>query len=183
MKSGPHLPQLEKALAQKWRPNITINQSRNKSLKKKKLKSGHVTPLFKVLPWFELLRIKSKTWPTDLVLTSLDLSPIIFLPSLSGLQPDWLFFFSSWPPWSFFTCWSMCLETHHHFLHLTDAYSSSWSQLKHHFSGKSSIINSRSVQILHYVLSISLEQTDEIMFMNLQRSEPDPKKWWPFPGM
>ena len=27
MKSGPHLPQLDKALAQKRRPNIAINQS------------------------------------------------------------------------------------------------------------------------------------------------------------
>ena len=26
MKSGPHLPQLEKALAQKWRPNTAINK-------------------------------------------------------------------------------------------------------------------------------------------------------------
>ena len=32
MKSGPHLPQLEKALAQKRRPNTAIN----KSIKKKK---------------------------------------------------------------------------------------------------------------------------------------------------
>ena len=31
MKSGPRLPQLEKALAQKRRPNIAINQSINKS--------------------------------------------------------------------------------------------------------------------------------------------------------
>ena len=31
MKSGPRLPQLEKALAQKRRPNIVINQSKNKS--------------------------------------------------------------------------------------------------------------------------------------------------------
>ena len=40
MKSGPCLPQLEKALAQKWRPNVAINQSINKinkSLKNKKL--------------------------------------------------------------------------------------------------------------------------------------------------
>ena len=37
MKSGPCSPQLEKALAQKWRPSITINQSINKSLKKKKM--------------------------------------------------------------------------------------------------------------------------------------------------
>ena len=29
MKSGPHLPQLERALAQKRRPNIAINQSIN----------------------------------------------------------------------------------------------------------------------------------------------------------
>ena len=36
MKSGPRLLQLEKALAQKRRPNIAINQSVNKSLKKKK---------------------------------------------------------------------------------------------------------------------------------------------------
>ena len=40
MRSGPHLPQLEKALAQKRRPNIAINQSINQSrnLKKKKKK-------------------------------------------------------------------------------------------------------------------------------------------------
>ena len=31
MKSGPRLPQLEKALAQKRRPNIAINQSINKT--------------------------------------------------------------------------------------------------------------------------------------------------------
>ena len=31
MKSGPHLPQLEKAIAQKRRPNIAINQSIKKS--------------------------------------------------------------------------------------------------------------------------------------------------------
>ena len=34
MKSGPRLPQLEKALAQKRRPNIAINQPINQSLKK-----------------------------------------------------------------------------------------------------------------------------------------------------
>ena len=38
MKSGPRSPQLEKAPAQKRRPNIAINQSINKSLKKKKKK-------------------------------------------------------------------------------------------------------------------------------------------------
>ena len=36
MKSGPCLPQLEKALAQKRRPNIAINQSINLFKKKKK---------------------------------------------------------------------------------------------------------------------------------------------------
>ena len=36
MKSGPPSPQLERALAQKRGPNIAINQSINKSLKKKK---------------------------------------------------------------------------------------------------------------------------------------------------
>ena len=34
MKSGPRLPQLEKALEQKLRPNIAINQSINQSFKK-----------------------------------------------------------------------------------------------------------------------------------------------------
>ena len=37
MKSGPHLPQLERALAQKRRPNIAINQSITKEILKKKL--------------------------------------------------------------------------------------------------------------------------------------------------
>ena len=37
MKSGPHLPQLEKALAQKRRPNTAINKI---NLKKKKKKDG-----------------------------------------------------------------------------------------------------------------------------------------------
>ena len=45
MKSGPHLPQLEKALAQKRGPNTASNQSINQSinefkLKKKKLPSA-----------------------------------------------------------------------------------------------------------------------------------------------
>ena len=35
MKSGPRLPQLEKALAQKRRPNTAINQSINKKRKTK----------------------------------------------------------------------------------------------------------------------------------------------------
>ena len=43
MKSGPRLPQLEKALEQKRRPNIAINQSINKSLKKNSNKG---------LPWW-----------------------------------------------------------------------------------------------------------------------------------
>ena len=40
MKSGSHLPQLEKALAQKRRPNIAINQSINKKSKRKKKRGG-----------------------------------------------------------------------------------------------------------------------------------------------
>ena len=35
MRSGPRLPQLEKALAQKRRPNIAINQSINQLINKK----------------------------------------------------------------------------------------------------------------------------------------------------
>ena len=43
MKSGPHLPQLEKALAQKQRLNIAINQSINQLKKKKeKLRNGRL---------------------------------------------------------------------------------------------------------------------------------------------
>ena len=38
VRSGPHLPQLGKALAQKRRPNIAINQSINQSIFKKKKK-------------------------------------------------------------------------------------------------------------------------------------------------
>ena len=41
-KSGPRLPQLEKALAQKRRPNIAIKQSINKSLKKKNENRVHI---------------------------------------------------------------------------------------------------------------------------------------------
>ena len=38
MKSGPRSPQLEKALAQKWRPNTAKNKERKKeALKKKKV--------------------------------------------------------------------------------------------------------------------------------------------------
>ena len=36
MRNGPRLPQLERALAQKRRPNIAIKQSINQSIKKKK---------------------------------------------------------------------------------------------------------------------------------------------------
>ena len=39
MKSGPRLPQLEKALAQKRRPNTAINKKKKKNLKKKKRKA------------------------------------------------------------------------------------------------------------------------------------------------
>ena len=44
MKSGPHLPQLEKALTQKRRPNTAINnklKKKKKKLKKKNCK-GHI---------------------------------------------------------------------------------------------------------------------------------------------
>ena len=40
MKSGPHLLQLEKALAQKRRPNIAINQSINQSIFRNKTKQN-----------------------------------------------------------------------------------------------------------------------------------------------
>ena len=40
MKSGPHLPQLERALAQKRRPNTAINKKIKKIKIKKKLKTS-----------------------------------------------------------------------------------------------------------------------------------------------
>ena len=46
MKSGPHLPQLEKALAQKRRPNTAINQSINQNPKKLKKKKKENTPIY-----------------------------------------------------------------------------------------------------------------------------------------
>ena len=48
MKSGRHLPQLEKALARKRRPNVAINQSIN--LKKKKKKKTFSVPCSESLP-------------------------------------------------------------------------------------------------------------------------------------
>ena len=35
MKNGPRLPQLEKALAQKWRPNTAINKKKKQKQKQK----------------------------------------------------------------------------------------------------------------------------------------------------
>ena len=47
MKSGPHLPQLEKALTQKRRPNTAKNKliNKNKIKKKKKSSKGHLAYL------------------------------------------------------------------------------------------------------------------------------------------
>ena len=42
MKSGPHLLQLEKALAQKRRPNTAKNKNKEIKLKKKKKNSDHL---------------------------------------------------------------------------------------------------------------------------------------------
>ena len=47
MKSGPHLPQLEKALTQKQRPNTAKNKYKNKLKKKKDLKKKYVVNIFK----------------------------------------------------------------------------------------------------------------------------------------
>ena len=55
MKSGPRSPQLEKALAQKRRPNIAINQSINKSLKKMISDIHFLGILIKSLKMFENL--------------------------------------------------------------------------------------------------------------------------------
>ena len=42
MKSGPRSPQLEKALAQKRRPNTTINKLKKKKVKPLKKKTFHL---------------------------------------------------------------------------------------------------------------------------------------------
>ena len=47
MKSGPHLPQLEKALTQKQRPNTAKNKYKNKLKKKKDLKKKYMVNIFK----------------------------------------------------------------------------------------------------------------------------------------
>ena len=44
MKSGPHSPQLEKALAQKRRPNTAINQKKKKKFKKRNTGKGRTFP-------------------------------------------------------------------------------------------------------------------------------------------
>ena len=49
MKSGPRSPQLEKALAQKRRPNIAINQSINQSINLKRKKKKRMNHMFKVV--------------------------------------------------------------------------------------------------------------------------------------
>ena len=56
MKSGPRLPQLEKALAQKRRPNIAINQSINKI--NKSLKKNDTFVLEKHLKYIAIDSIK-----------------------------------------------------------------------------------------------------------------------------
>ena len=43
MKSGPHLPQLEKALAQKRRPNTAINKNNNNNLEETGYGRTHCT--------------------------------------------------------------------------------------------------------------------------------------------
>ena len=45
MKSGPRLPQLEKALTQKRRPNTAINKQTNKQTKNKKNLPGQLTSM------------------------------------------------------------------------------------------------------------------------------------------
>ena len=59
MKSGPRLPQLEKALTQKWRPNTVKNKFKKKkksgALKKKKEKMKKI--MAKALIW-----LKSVNW-------------------------------------------------------------------------------------------------------------------------
>ena len=49
MKSGPHLPQLDKALAQKRRPNTAINKQTNKIKKKKTTRRYYFIPSLQVI--------------------------------------------------------------------------------------------------------------------------------------
>ena len=66
-KSGPRLPQLEKALAQKRRPNIAINQSINQSIFEKKIKKKtsyhkiHVCYCYWV-DWINLEKLNFSRW-------------------------------------------------------------------------------------------------------------------------
>lgn len=115
------------------------------------------TPLLKVLQWLLMaLRIESKTLHTAHMIrslpTSLDSSPTIPHPSLSGLQSGWSFF-QLLDTITFLYMLITFLESHHHSLPLTDAHSFFRSQLKYHFSGKSSVIESISFWILYCMCS------------------------------
>ena len=78
MKSGPHLPQLEKALAQKRKPNTAI-KNKKKNKKKKKKTSFPLKSIFDVVDFYLQPTIHaSNIWvPTNTVRPQ---------PSLWGVQ-------------------------------------------------------------------------------------------------
>ena len=77
MRSGPRLPQLEKALAQKRRPNIAINQLINKkiNLKKKKKKKVGVLKIREICA--EIPSLLGIVGPAESYLSFLSLSFLI----------------------------------------------------------------------------------------------------------
>ena len=82
MKSGPRLLQLEKALAQKRRPNTANNKSINKLKKKKK---RMVTEAVTVVSCLYLLCLPKKS-PADSFYTSLRLLESFYLKAFSQLR-------------------------------------------------------------------------------------------------
>lgn len=133
--------------------------------------------IIKTINGFALLRRRSKACPTGQVSTYVFRFVPYHPPPLSFWTPARLVFFQLLATIKFWHTLINVPGSLHHSLQLTDAHSRSSSHGKHHSSRTSCVINSRSVQILDYVLFMPLEQADEIMPMNLQSSEPDPEKW------
>ena len=90
MKSGPRLPQLEKALAQKRRPNIAINQSINKSLKKKQLKIEPYDPAIPLLGIYPEKTIIQKGSCTTMFIAALFRIVRTWKQSKCPLRDEWI---------------------------------------------------------------------------------------------
>ena len=103
MKSGPRLPQLEKALAQKRRPNIAINQSINQSINLKKKKKGNLFPylLISLLHWWfsTIWRLQNLCVRLLQISPSLDSSMFLCWDLGPGKRSSLSYFFKEFQKW------------------------------------------------------------------------------------